>query len=62
MVPLVPILGALFCTYLMLQLPVVTWIRFFLWMAAGLAIYFFYGRFHSLVDAASTERHRAALS
>jgi len=62
MVPLVPILGALFCSYLMLQLPLVTWIRFFLWMAAGLAIYFFYGRFHSLVNAASNERHRAALS
>src|ERR1700722_15109632 len=61
-VPLVPILGALFCSYLMLQLPLVTWIRFFLWMAAGLAIYFFYGRFHSLVDAASNDRHHATLS
>jgi len=25
-------------------------------------IYFCYGRFHSLVDAASTERHRASMS
>jgi hypothetical protein len=31
-------------------------------MAAGLGIYFFYGRFHSLVDAASNDRHRASMS
>ncbi len=46
-VPLVPILGVIFCGYLMASLPRLTWIRFFVWMAAGLAIYFSYGRFHS---------------
>ncbi|HKV54380.1 MAG TPA: amino acid permease [Candidatus Binataceae bacterium] len=48
-VPAVPILGVIFCTYLMASLPAVTWLRFFVWMAAGLVIYFYYGRFHSHV-------------
>jgi APA family basic amino acid/polyamine antiporter len=47
LVPLVPILGVVFCIYLMASLPGVTWIRFFVWMAAGFVIYFSYGRFHS---------------
>jgi APA family basic amino acid/polyamine antiporter len=53
LVPLVPIVGALSCLYLMASLPIITWIRFFVWMAIGLAIYFSYGRFHSHVDAAA---------
>jgi APA family basic amino acid/polyamine antiporter len=61
-VPLVPVLGALFCAYLMLQLPLVTWIRFVVWMGAGLVIYFTYGRFHSVVDAHTHHRDRAAIS
>jgi APA family basic amino acid/polyamine antiporter len=49
LVPLVPLLGMFFCAYLMLSLPVVTWIRFFVWMAIGLVIYLSYGRYHSRV-------------
>ena len=49
--PLVPILGVLFCGYLMLSLPDVTWIRFFIWLAVGMVIYFAYGRHHSRVSA-----------
>jgi APA family basic amino acid/polyamine antiporter len=45
--PVVPILAALACLYLMLNLDVLTWIRFAVWLALGLAIYFFYGRKHS---------------
>ena len=41
--PFVPILGALFCLYLMISLPPITWIRLLIWLAIGLAIYFFYG-------------------
>ena len=52
-VPLVPIVGALSCLYLMASLPLVTWIRFFVWMAIGFAIYFGYGRFHSHIEAAA---------
>ena len=47
LVPIVPILGIFFCTYLMSSLPEVTWIRFFVWMGLGFVIYFSYGRFHS---------------
>ncbi|MGH7553314.1 MAG: APC family permease, partial [Longimicrobiales bacterium] len=35
------------CGFLMFQLPRVTWIRFVLWLAAGLVIYAFYGYRHS---------------
>ena len=31
----------------MLYLPIDTWIRFLVWLAIGLAIYFLYGRRHS---------------
>jgi len=47
MVPLFPILGVIFCVALMLSLPVMTWIRFFIWLAVGLVIYFLYSVRHS---------------
>src|SRR5579885_23072 len=62
LVPMVPILGMFFCAYLMSSLPAVTWIRFFVWMVIGLAIYFSYGRFHSRVaheDASAAARASA---
>jgi len=43
-VPLVPLLGIVSCVLLMAGLPAVTWIRFGLWLAVGLALYFGYGR------------------
>lgn len=61
LVPLVPVLGMFFCAYLMLSLPAVTWIRFFVWMALGFAIYFGYGRFHSRI-AQQESAGRAAAS
>ena len=33
----------------MLNLSALTWIRFVLWMAIGVAIYFMYGMRHSMV-------------
>lgn len=45
--PVIPVLGVLSCLYLMLQLPGITWLRFILWMAAGMIVYFFYSRQHS---------------
>jgi basic amino acid/polyamine antiporter, APA family len=59
LVPLVPILGLGFCGYLMGRLPILTWIRFFAWLAVGLVIYFSYGRFHSRV--AEREAEEAAV-
>jgi amino acid transporter len=49
LVPLVPILGIGACLLLMLSLPAANWYRLFAWLALGLAIYFFYGRHHSLL-------------
>jgi APA family basic amino acid/polyamine antiporter len=39
-VAVVPALAVLTCAYLMLNLPSATWIRFFVWMAVGLVVYF----------------------
>jgi APA family basic amino acid/polyamine antiporter len=47
-----PVLGVLFCVYLMVSLSVMTWVRFLVWLDAGMVIYWFYGRTHSpLADA-----------
>ncbi len=43
LVPLVPLLAILSCLWLMLNLSVSTWIRFLVWLAIGLVIYFGYG-------------------
>lgn len=43
----VPVLSLFFCTLLMSGLPVITWLRFFCWLAIGLVIYFVYSRKHS---------------
>ena len=42
-VPVVPWLGVLSCLYLMLGLPWITWVRFGLWLAVGLVVYYSYG-------------------
>jgi len=52
-VPVLPLASVAFCLYLMFQLPLLTWIRFGLWMAIGSAIYFLYGVRHSRVRASS---------
>ncbi|MFC4063161.1 amino acid permease [Planomonospora corallina] len=49
LVPLVPILSVLSCVYLMLNLPVETWVRFVAWMVLGVVVYFAYGRRHSVL-------------
>ncbi|MEU6740366.1 amino acid permease [Streptosporangium sandarakinum] len=49
LVPLVPILSVLACLYLMLNLPVETWIRFVVWMVLGVVVYAVYGYRHSRV-------------
>jgi len=45
--PVLPIVAAIACLYLMLNLDVLTWIRFAAWLAVGLVIYLTYGRRHS---------------
>jgi APA family basic amino acid/polyamine antiporter len=46
-VPVVPILGILFCLLLMAGLPLVTWVRLVVWLVVGMTIYVSYGRNHS---------------
>ncbi|XP_006624345.1 cationic amino acid transporter 3 isoform X2 [Apis dorsata] len=47
LVPLLPCCSIFINLYLMLQLDAFTWMRFSIWMAIGLTIYFFYGISHS---------------
>jgi APA family basic amino acid/polyamine antiporter len=46
-VPWFPLIGTALCVYLMVDLPGTTWVRFLVWMALGLLIYFVYGMRHS---------------
>lgn len=48
--PYVPILGILSCLYLIISLPWLTLLRFVVWMAIGLLIYFFFSIHHSRLD------------
>jgi APA family basic amino acid/polyamine antiporter len=52
--PYVPILGVLSCLYLVINLPYVTLMRFIIWMAIGLVIYFLYSRKHSNLEIQSS--------
>jgi APA family basic amino acid/polyamine antiporter len=40
---LIPVLGVLFCAYLLIEIRAVAWEWFFAWMGIGLTIYFLYG-------------------
>jgi APA family basic amino acid/polyamine antiporter len=42
LVPLVPILGIFTCLFMMVFLPLDTWIRLIVWLAIGMVIYFGY--------------------
>jgi amino acid transporter len=45
----IPIVGAMCCMYLMIEIPPVSWLWFFVWMTIGLVFYSFYGRRKSLL-------------
>jgi len=47
LVPLVPILGIGVCLFMMVFLPMDTWIRLLVWMLIGMDIYLVYGAKHS---------------
>ncbi|KAB8192216.1 amino acid permease [Nonomuraea phyllanthi] len=53
LVPVLPIASVLACLYLMLNLPVQTWLRFVVWMIIGVVVYFTYGYRHSRTAAAA---------
>jgi basic amino acid/polyamine antiporter, APA family len=50
-VPLFPILSIVCCVVLMMGLPLLTWLRFFAWLAIGLVIYFAYSKSRSTLNA-----------
>jgi APA family basic amino acid/polyamine antiporter len=59
--PVFPILGVVSCLYLMVNLTVMTWVRFLVWLDLGMIIYWFYGRTHSpLVDIAESRARSAS--
>ena len=50
--PVLPILGIAFAVFLMVDLPLSTWVRFAIWLAIGLVIYGLYGYRNSRVRMA----------
>lgn len=50
LVPLTPILGIVICMILMFSLPAENWLRLLVWLLVGLAIYFLYGRHHTVMS------------
>jgi basic amino acid/polyamine antiporter, APA family len=51
LVPLIPILGIFTCMFMMVFLPLDTWIRLIVWMLVGFDVYLFYGlKFSALSD------------
>ncbi|MVA77458.1 amino acid permease [Auraticoccus sp. F435] len=51
-VPVVPVLAAVICFYLMLNLNLDTWIRFVVWLLIGVVVYFGWSRRHSRLNKA----------
>jgi basic amino acid/polyamine antiporter, APA family len=55
LVPLVPILGVFVCLFMMVFLPLDTWIRLIVWMMIGFDIYLQYGTRNSLLSGGKPE-------
>ena len=61
-VPWFPLMGVILCTILMSGLTVITWLRFFVWLGIGLAIYAFYSRRHSEFATGAAQGNSKKLS
>jgi APA family basic amino acid/polyamine antiporter len=48
--PVLPIISAVLCFWLMLNLTNITWIRFIVWLLVGFTIYFSYSRRHAKIN------------
>jgi amino acid transporter len=51
----IPIVGAMCCLYLMIEIPPVSWMWFFIWMGIGLVFYALYGRKKSKLNITSSQ-------
>jgi APA family basic amino acid/polyamine antiporter len=60
-VPLFPIIGIALAIYLMTRLEALTWVRFGVWLAIGLVIYFAYGIRHSRLREGVVENPEAEI-
>src|SRR5215203_4991940 len=56
LVPLIPILGIFTCLFMMVFLPLDTWIRLIVWMLIGLDVYVFYGLKNSILGGHTSNR------
>ncbi|AJM77446.1 amino acid permease [Rathayibacter toxicus] len=56
--PWLPLLSALICSYLMLNLSIETWLRFVIWLALGFGIYFAYSHRHARLGRAQQTPRR----
>jgi APA family basic amino acid/polyamine antiporter len=54
--PVIPVLSAIACLYLMTNLSIETWLRFAVWMALGFLVYFAYGRRNARLELRARER------
>jgi APA family basic amino acid/polyamine antiporter len=45
--PIIPALSVFFCFLLMAGLPIITWMRFLIWLGIGLVVYFLYSQMRS---------------
>jgi len=57
LVPLVPILGVFTCLFMMVFLPLDTWIRLIVWMLIGFDVYLYYGLRHSALSDHQVSTH-----
>lgn len=55
LVPYIPVASIVVNTLLLTQLPGVAWLRYFIWLVLGLAIYFLYGVKHSVLNEAASK-------
>jgi APA family basic amino acid/polyamine antiporter len=55
LVPLTPIISIVFSAVLIASLPITTWVRFGIWMAIGLILYFGYSRRHSRLASSEAD-------
>jgi APA family basic amino acid/polyamine antiporter len=60
LMPVLPIVSALACLWLMANLPGETWARFLIWMALGVVLYLVHGRRRSRFNTPGEREDAAA--